>query len=197
MVHRLVERSPLPLVLDADALNALQGKADLLKSAKAPVIITPHPGEMSTLTGKPTAEIQYYRRSVAHDFAQRYRVTVALKGAGTVVAGEGQVFVNTSGNPYMASGGTGDVLTGMIAGLLAQKMSPFEATRTAVYSHGLAADRAPTSAAPGAVTATAIIEQLRRSGPAIDWYPEELRVDAARVFAPDEPDGSTEEQPPW
>ena len=197
MVHRLVERSPLPLVLDADALNALQGKADLLKSAKAPVIITPHPGEMSTLTGKPTAEIQYYRRSVAHDFAQRYRVTVALKGAGTVVAGEGQVFVNTSGNPYMASGGTGDVLTGMIAGLLAQKMSPFEATRTAVYWHGLAADRAPTSAGPGAVTATDIIEQLRRSGPDIDWYNEELRVDEDRVFDPDEPDGSTEEQPPW
>jgi len=198
LVRRIIERSRLPLVLDADALNALEGRPELLGKAKAPVIITPHPGEMSRLTGQSTDEIDYYRHSVATDFAQKHHVTVVLKGASTVVAGSGQVFVNTTGNPYMASGGAGDVLTGMIAALLAQKHSAFEAARTAVYWHGLAGDRATNSAGPGAVTATDILEGLRQSGSGIDWYNEELRVDEDHVFDPDAANGDVEDEiEPW
>ena len=188
LVLRLLERSRLPLVLDADALNALEGRPELLLSARAHVIVTPHPGEMARLTGQTPDEIQYYRRTIAPEFADKYHVTVVLKGANTVVAGAGQMFVNTSGNPYMACGGAGDVLTGMVAGLLAQKLSPFEAARTAVYWHGLAADRAPNAAGPGAITATDLLEQLRLSAGGIDWYNEELRVDEDHVFDPDATD---------
>jgi len=192
LIHRLVELSPLPLVLDADAINALAGHADLLRSAKVPIILTPHPGEMSRLTGKPVSEIQYDRRVTAHRFAEDHRVTLVLKGSGTVVAGAGQVYVNASGNPYMATGGAGDVLTGMIAGLLAQKLTPFEAARIAVYWHGLAADRAPAANGPGAVTAADLLDQLRRSTADIDWYNEELRLDEEEVFDPDAPVGPEE-----
>jgi len=192
LVHRLIERSPLPLVLDADALNALAGKADILLSARVPVIVTPHPGEMSRLTGRPTAEIQRDRRGAACSFASRYRAVVVLKGAFTVVAGAGKLYTNTSGNPYMASGGAGDVLAGMTAGLLAQKLSPFDAAQTAVYWHGLAADRAPNAAGPGAVTATDILEQIRRSASDIDWYNEELNLDESQVYDPDRDDGERE-----
>jgi len=188
LVHRIIERARLPLVLDADALNALEGRPELLDRAKAHVIITPHPGEMARLTGQTADEINYYRRSAATDFAQAHHLTVVLKGANTVVAGGGQVFTNRTGNPYMASGGAGDVLTGMIAGLLAQKLSPFEAARIAVYWHGLAADRAPSASGPGAVTAVDILGQLRLSSTDIDWYNEELHVDEDHMFDPDTED---------
>jgi len=186
LVRRIIERSPLPVVLDADGLNAIAPCTELLREANAPVIITPHPGEMSSLTGQPASEINYYRRKVAAEFARKHHVTVVLKGANTIVAGSGQVFANRTGTPYMASGGAGDVLTGMIAALLAQKLKPFEAARTAVYWHGLAADRVPSSAGPGAVTAVDIIDQLRQSGSQLDWYNEELRVDEDNVFDPDD-----------
>lgn len=193
LVRRIIERSMLPVVLDADGLNAIAACPELLGRARAPVVITPHPGEMSRLTGQPASEINYYRRKVASDFAQKHHVTVVLKGANTIVAGSGQVFANQTGTPYMASGGAGDVLTGMIAGLLAQKLSPFEAARTAVYWHGLAADRVPSSAGPGAVTAVDILDQLRQSGDGIDWYNEELRVNEDHVFDPDGVNGCIEE----
>ena len=200
LVHRLIERAPLPLVLDADALNALAGHTELLKSAKGPVVVTPHPGEMARLTGRTVAEIQQDRGAAAHEFVQGGRVTLVLKGAGTVVAGSGQLYVNASGNPYMASGGVGDVLTGMIAGLLAQKMTPFDAARTAVFWHGLAADRAPNAGGPGAVTALDILDQLRKSGTDIDWYGEELRLEDEHTYDPDRPKESGPEdleEPPW
>ena len=193
LVRRIIERSKLPVVLDADGLNAFARHPELLGKAKAPVVITPHPGEMARLTGQSAGEVDYYRRSVATDFAQQHHLTVVLKGANTIVAGSGQVFTNMSGNPYMASGGTGDVLTGMVAGLLAQKLSPFEAARAAVYWHGLAADRVPSSAGPGAVTAVDILDQLRQSGSGLDWYNEELHVDEDHVFDPDAANGTVQE----
>lgn len=200
LVHRLVERAPLPLVLDADALNALAGRTELLRSATGPVVVTPHPGEMARLTGRPVAEIQQDRGAAAHEFVQGGTMTLVLKGAGTVVAGAGQLYVNMSGNPYMASGGAGDVLTGMIAGLLAQKMAPFDAARAAVFWHGLAADRAPNAGGPGAVTALDILDQLRKSGTDIDWYGEELHLEDDHVYDPDRPEDSGAEaieEPPW
>jgi hydroxyethylthiazole kinase-like uncharacterized protein yjeF len=189
LVRRIVERSPLPLVLDADALNALAECPDLIASARGPVIVTPHPGEMARLTGQTVEAVQSDRRGAATRFAEQTGATVVLKGAHTVVAKRGRVYVNDSGNPYMASGGAGDVLTGMVAGLLAQKTGAFDAARTTVYWHGLAADRAPNAAGPGAVTAEDILDQLRRSATDIDWDKEEIRLDDSSMFDPDD-DGS-------
>lgn len=185
LVHRLIERSPLPMVLDADGLNALAAEPDLLLSARGPLVLTPHPGEMARLIGRTVDEVQRDRRGVACSLAERSRAVVVLKGANTVVAADGKVYVNSSGNPHMASGGAGDVLTGMIAGLLAQGIAPFDAARTAVYWHGLAADRAPNAAGPGAITAPDLLDQLRRSASDIDWYNEELELDDDSVFDPD------------
>jgi NAD(P)H-hydrate epimerase len=196
LVQRIVREAPLPVVLDADGLNALEGRADLLNDAKSPIIVTPHPGEMSRLNDRPVSDIQQDRRGAACRFAARHHVTAVLKGAGTVVAGDRRVYVNPSGNPYMACGGAGDVLTGMVAGLLAQKLRPFDAARTAVYWHGLAADRAPNSAGPGAVTATDIVQHLNRSASDIDWYNEEIDLDESHRYDPDRTD-EDDEPNPW
>ena len=131
IVFSLIENSTTPLVLDADAL--------LRK--KAPIIITPHPGEMSRLTGLATPLVNAERERVALDFAQKYGVVTVLKGAGTVIASpNGKVLVNPTGNSGMATGGSGDVLAGMTASILAQGASAFSSAAAAVYLHGLAGD---------------------------------------------------------
>ncbi|MFO7900028.1 MAG: NAD(P)H-hydrate dehydratase [Planctomycetota bacterium] len=194
LVHRIVRRCPLPLVLDADGLNALAGAADLVREANVPVVLTPHPGEMARLTGRSIGEVQENRRRAACRLSERVGAVVVLKGAGTVVAGEEKVYINRTGNPHMASGGTGDVLTGMVAGLLAQGLGPFDAARTAVYWHGLAADRAPNAAGPGAVTATDILDEMRSSASDLDWYGEELDLGEPDLFDPDRDD--SDDDPP-
>jgi NAD(P)H-hydrate epimerase len=142
VVLRLVEGSPCPVVVDADALTVLVGHLGVLKRARAPVILTPHPGEMGRLTGLSPAEVQSRRVELAQAFSREHGVTLVLKGARTLVASpEGRLAVNGSGNPSLASGGTGDVLTGLIAGLLAQGLAPFQAACLGVYCHGAAADR--------------------------------------------------------
>jgi ADP-dependent NAD(P)H-hydrate dehydratase / NAD(P)H-hydrate epimerase len=188
LVRRMVQEVPIPLVLDADGLNALAECPRRIGLARAPVVVTPHPGEMARLTGRTIEVVQGDRRGAATHFAEQTGSTVVLKGARTVVAGRGRVYINGSGNPYMASGGTGDVLTGMVAGMIAQQMGPFDAARTAVYWHGLAADRAPNAGGPGAVTAQDIIEQLRRSAADIDWHNEEIELRKASVYDPDRSD---------
>jgi NAD(P)H-hydrate epimerase len=190
LARRIVERVELPLVIDADGLNAVSEDVGVLKRAKGPVVVTPHPGEMSRLIGAAIGEIQGDRKGFACRFAKQYNVTVVLKGAGTVVAGGGRVYINDTGNPYMASGGTGDVLTGMIAGLLAHRMSPFDAARTAAYWHGLIGDEAPNAAGPGAVTAADLVDHLQSSTTDLDWYHEELHLEDSHVFDPDREDGS-------
>ena len=143
VVINLVQRMSIPLVIDADGVNALAGSAATLKKAKAPVVMTPHPGEMARLLGVSTDDIQKDRIGMASDAAAKFGVTVVLKGAGTVIATpDGEVFINTTGNPGMATGGTGDVLTGMIGSLLAQGYGPTPAACLAVYLHGLAGDLA-------------------------------------------------------
>jgi NAD(P)H-hydrate epimerase len=143
VVRNLVQRVAVPLVLDADALNALVGSVDTLVKAKAPLVLTPHPGEMARLIGITAADIQRDRIGMARGFAEEYGVTVVLKGAGTIVATPlGGVFINTTGNPGMATGGTGDVLTGMIGSLLAQGFGTTQAACLGVYLHGLAGDLA-------------------------------------------------------
>jgi NAD(P)H-hydrate epimerase len=134
----------MPAVIDADALNILAGKPVLLeKLAKGrTLVLTPHPGEMARLIGATAAEVQARRLDVARDFAKRVGVTLVLKGARTLIAHpDGRVAVNTTGNPGMAKGGSGDLLTGIIAGFLAQfPEEPAKAVEAAVCFHGLAAD---------------------------------------------------------
>ena len=141
LVRQLVRRSSLPLVLDADGLNAVAHDLESVADAGAPVIMTPHPGEMSRLLGTRTRDIQENRLAAALELAERAQAIVVLKGAQTIIANpEGRIVINSTGNPILAQGGTGDVLTGMIGGFLAQKVDPFNAACLAVYLHGLVAD---------------------------------------------------------
>ena len=140
LVRWVVEDLEVPTVLDADALNALASDPQVLASAKRPVVLTPHPGECARLLGTTTGEVQANRERSAADLAWADNVVVALKGARTIVTDGARLYVNNTGNPGMATGGAGDVLTGVIAGLLGQKLPAFEATQLGVYVHGLAGD---------------------------------------------------------
>jgi NAD(P)H-hydrate epimerase len=142
LVRWVLESVEIPTVLDADALNALAGRADLLANLKRPVVLTPHPGEFARLTGRTVAEIQADREGHAASLAKAGNLVVVLKGNATVVTDGARVYVNTTGNPGMAKGGSGDVLTGVIAALMAQHLPPFEAAQLGVYIHGLAGDLA-------------------------------------------------------
>jgi NAD(P)H-hydrate epimerase len=163
----LLSATKMPAVIDADALNILAAKPVLLaKLAKGrKLILTPHPGEMARLAGINVAEVQANRLEVARGFAQRTGVTLVLKGARTLIAHpDGRVAVNTTGNPGMAKGGSGDLLTGLIAGLLAQyPAAAAQAIEAAVYLHGLAADLAVRSADEHTLLATDSLDQLARA----------------------------------
>ncbi|MGP0068905.1 MAG: NAD(P)H-hydrate dehydratase, partial [Isosphaeraceae bacterium] len=130
LVRFLLEETDKPLIVDADALNVLVGQTDLLGALKRPVVITPHPGEFGRLIGKEVAEVQADRVRLAAAMAgDSESLVVVLKGSGTVVTDGRRCYVNGTGNPGMASGGTGDVLTGVIAALVAQKLPAFEAAQ--------------------------------------------------------------------
>ena len=161
-VRALVDRCTVPLVLDADALTALaDDPAGLSGREERDVIITPHPGEMARLVGSSVDEVQANRIQVAADFAATRRLYVVLKGHRTIIATpEGHVFVNPTGNAGMATGGTGDVLTGMIAAWLAQLLDAEAACRLAVFLHGAAGDLAETSEGQVAMTATDVVACL-------------------------------------
>ncbi|WP_178025148.1 NAD(P)H-hydrate dehydratase [uncultured Paenibacillus sp.] len=159
------EGAPRPLVVDADALNILAAANGLSawQRREAATILTPHPGEMARLAGLSTAEVQRDRLGLARRFAMQHGVTLVLKGARTVVAApDGRVFVNVTGHPGMATGGSGDVLTGLIAGLLAQGLDAVQAAAFGVYLHGLAGERAAASRRgnPASLLAGDIIEAL-------------------------------------
>jgi NAD(P)H-hydrate epimerase len=141
LLGELLSRVAAPTVLDADALNAIATDLEVLGRAKGPLVLTPHPGEMSRLTGVPTKDLQKARVEVARDFARTHGVTLVLKGARTLIAHrDGTVYVNPTGNPGMATGGMGDVLSGVLGALLGQGLKLPEAAWTAVYAHGLAGD---------------------------------------------------------
>jgi NAD(P)H-hydrate epimerase len=162
LVRRLVKEATLPMVVDADGLNAIAEDVAILdeKSAAA-LVLTPHPGEMSRLSGLSISAIENDRISVARDFAVRYGVFLVLKGAGTVIATPGgEIAVNGSGNPGMGSGGMGDVLTGIIVSLLGQKYLPAEACRLGVFLHGFAADRVAREKGEIGISATDVQEML-------------------------------------
>jgi NAD(P)H-hydrate epimerase len=149
-------------VLDADALNALAGHTPLLERCKVPPILTPHPGEMARLVdGASTRTIQDDRIGTAVAFAQARHVLLVLKGARTVVAHpDGRAVVCPTGNPGMATAGTGDVLTGMLVGLLAQGLPPWDAACAGTYLHGLAGDLAAAERGLAGLVAGDVIDQI-------------------------------------
>jgi NAD(P)H-hydrate epimerase len=141
LLRFLLAETEKPLVIDADGLNALVGQTELLAGVARPVILSPHPGEFARLTGTGVAEVQADRLGQAAKLAAAApALVVVLKGAGTIVTDGRRWFENTTGNPGMATGGTGDVLTGVIAALLAQGLPAFEAAQLGVFIHGLAGD---------------------------------------------------------
>jgi NAD(P)H-hydrate epimerase len=182
-VYEIVNRTALetPIVADADALNAFERVAHKLNGRGRTLVITPHPGEMSRLTGLSIAEIQANRLDVARNFAREHELIVVLKGHRTLIAApDGTVWVNPTGNPGMATGGTGDVLTGMVAGLIAQHpQHPLEATALAVYLHGLAGDLACESVGENSLVATDLVRFLPQAFAEMrKQKPEEIRIHA-------------------
>jgi len=161
-VRTMVQKYSAPIVLDADGLNAFEGQADKLSGKGRTLVITPHPGEMARLTGLSIPEVQRDRIGIARKFAGEHELVVVLKGHRTLVAHpDGEVWVNTTGNPGMATGGTGDVLTGMVAGMIAQNPSRvIEAVTGAVYLHGLAGDVACEFTGEQSLVATDLIGAL-------------------------------------
>jgi hydroxyethylthiazole kinase-like uncharacterized protein yjeF len=170
LVRALVVERKTAIVLDADGLNAFEGRADDLSrrgdhaspQANPALVLTPHPGEMSRLTGMTITAIQHDRLNVAREFAKQHRVILVLKGDRTIIAGpDGECWVNPTGNPGMATGGTGDILTGIVAGMIAQFPGrAFQAVIASVYLHGLAGDLACETTGEQALVATDLIRTL-------------------------------------
>lgn len=178
-VREVVEKSEVPLVLDADALNAFADEPTLLVGREGrDVIITPHPGEMARLVGASVEDVQNHRLGLAADFARRHRLYVVLKGYRTLIATPaGTVFVNPTGSPGMATGGTGDVLTGMLAAWLAQLLDAEAACRVAVYLHGLAGELADADAGEVSMTAGDLADHI---GDAVLEFTARRRVATSR-----------------
>jgi NAD(P)H-hydrate epimerase len=162
LVARLITGSKKPIVIDADGLNAIAGKTGILKKSRVPLILTPHPGEMKRLLRSPQKS-EVDRIVTASSFAKRTGTYLLLKGVPTVVATPaGEVFINTTGNPGMATAGTGDVLTGIVSALLAQKLSPEHASILGAYMHGYIGDVAAGTKGVHALTASDIIKAIPR-----------------------------------
>ncbi len=140
LVRQVYQHWDQPLVVDADALNALAEQPEDLSVHTGPRILTPHPGEFARLTGLSIEEILAQRQEVAQSFAKAHQIVLVLKGAGTIVTDGNDLFVNPTGNSGLGTGGTGDVLTGLMTALCGQGMSPFDAARLAVWMHGRAGD---------------------------------------------------------
>jgi NAD(P)H-hydrate epimerase len=166
------------MVVDADGINALEGRVELLARAAGPVILTPHPGELSRLLGMERGEMLSRRISVAQQVAADHRVTLILKMARSLIAVPGgEIAIVPTGNPGMATGGTGDVLTGLIAGLLARGVAPGPAAQAGAYVHGLAGD----------IAAARVGQEAMLAGDLLDCLPEAIRqvktVRSLRPFA--------------
>ena len=160
-VIHLLETSEVPVVLDADAVTVLADHIGSITNAKCPVVLTPHPGEFAMLFGLKVEDVQEDRFGMARMAADKLGATVVLKGAGTLVAAPGQTMaVNLTGNPGMAAGGSGDVLGGIIAGLAAQGIAPFEAACAGVWLHGRAGDLAAAEKSQASLLATDLVEKL-------------------------------------
>jgi NAD(P)H-hydrate epimerase len=161
LVRDVVRSSPIPMVIDADGLNHLAGRTDVLKKLAVPTVLTPHPAEMARLLGTTVPAVQRDRIACARDLAVTLDLHVVLKGARTVIAHpDGTVYINPTGNPGMAAGGMGDVLTGAMAGLITQGIRPELAARAAVYLHGAAADHLARCIGPWGYLAGEVMSAL-------------------------------------
>jgi hydroxyethylthiazole kinase-like uncharacterized protein yjeF len=162
LVRNLVQKNKAPIVLDADGLNAFEGHTAILNGKSRTLVLTPHPGEMARLAGSTVDAVQRDRLAVARTFARDHELVLVLKGDRTLIAQpDGTVWVNTTGNPGMATGGTGDILTGMLAGLLAQNPGRVaESVIAAVHLHGLAGDVACESTGEQSLIATDLLNAL-------------------------------------
>jgi ADP-dependent NAD(P)H-hydrate dehydratase / NAD(P)H-hydrate epimerase len=161
LVRSLLGRIGKPVVLDADGINAFAGHVDSLKKTTAPLILTPHVGEMARLLDKDIDEVKNNRKDIALEFAHKYNIVLVLKGHETIVAKpDGAFYVNATGNVGMATGGTGDVLTGMIASFVGQGMEAFSAAAAGVYLHGLSGDLAAKEKGVLSLIATDLLNKL-------------------------------------
>ena len=176
--RQVVEKTTVPVVIDADALNAFAGKAHLLNGKGRVLVLTPHPGEMARLAGTTVREVEADRVGLARRFATRHKLTLVLKGWRTLIAHpDGSIAVNTTGNPSMAKGGSGDILTGIVAAMLAQFPDDVaRAVEAAVYLHGLAGDFAAQAMDEHTVLATDTVTHLSnafryrvRDEAGLDW----------------------------
>ena len=168
-IRRLVAAVDRPLVIDADGLNALVGRLDLVSDREAPTVLTPHPGEAARLLGVPTAEIQTDRLTAASELARRSGAVVVLKGHRSLVSQwhvrdgdekEAEIWINPTGNAGMATGGSGDVLTGVVVALLARGFDPGASARVGVYVHGLAGDLAAAEVGETSLAAGDLVRYL-------------------------------------
>ncbi|MFA4989328.1 MAG: NAD(P)H-hydrate dehydratase [Candidatus Omnitrophota bacterium] len=158
LARKIIRKLTRPMVIDADALNALAGHLRYLKDG---MVITPHPGEMARLLGTNATRVQRNRKTITVNFSRRYKVVLVLKGHNTLVGDKkGNLYVNPTGNPGMATAGSGDVLTGMIAAFLAQGLDSFKAAKYAVYLHGLAGDLAAREKTQISLIASDIIDKI-------------------------------------
>jgi hydroxyethylthiazole kinase-like uncharacterized protein yjeF len=163
LVEKIISQIDAPMVIDADGLNNIAGRTQLLKKRKAPTVLTPHPGEMARLIETSPAWVQQNRIVCARDFAMNFGVHLVLKGAATVIAHpDGTVYVNPTGNAGMASGGMGDVLTGVIAGFITQGFAPEAAAHAAVYLHGAAGDTLAQTIGPIGYLAGEVMNTIPR-----------------------------------
>jgi NAD(P)H-hydrate epimerase len=169
LIRKLVGELDLPMVIDADGLNALAGHTDVLISRKGPAVISPHPGEMSRLTGLSTSEVQQKREMIAPVCASDWGVDIIMKGAPSLVATTGgRLFENTTGNSGMSTAGSGDVLTGMVAALLCQGLGTAEAAVLGTYLHGLAGNEAAGRYTGRGMVASDMIECLPEAWHTLD-----------------------------
>jgi NAD(P)H-hydrate epimerase len=161
-VQAVVTRSPKPLVVDADGLNALSENPEVARSRNAPLVLTPHPAEMGRLLGTDAAAVQADRLAAARECAARYQAVALLKGARTLIAepNNARVAVNRNGSPALATAGSGDVLTGVIAALLGQKMNALGAARAGAYLHALAGERAAHELGAAGVIASDVLHRV-------------------------------------
>ncbi len=167
LVRQFLTRCDRTVVLDADGINALIGYEDFLGKRKGPTIMTPHPGELGRLIGMSGREINDNRIEICVEFARKWNVVLVLKGAPTIVSDRGEIsYINTTGNSGLATGGTGDVLTGAIGGFAAQGIDPFHAALCGTYYHGLAGD----------IAADLIGGRGMIAGDVMELLPEALRI---------------------
>jgi NAD(P)H-hydrate epimerase len=179
-VQELIKQTTIPLILDADGINAFASCPQLLKGDSRALIVSPHPGEMARLIDCNAKEVQQDRLGICRRFAQEHSIYVVLKGYRTVISTpEGKLFINGSGNPGMASGGTGDILTGMLGGFLVQKINIIDALILGVYMHGLAGDLASDSVGAYSLAATDLLEFL----PDAFNYIEQLDVEEENNYS--------------